>query len=265
MSIAPNKGPYPDPFEDDGKIWAYYNVTTTESATPLVYGKTNDFSAMEIDGVSVPLATSYLFSTTGEHLVKFTPKNNSIAGSVWRSNANPPVKRIYFPSVIERLENGTIYNISSLEGIYNTQHITYLGPATLRITNNNYKVPMKFPSLSSFGTDGSIAFCFGDILDLGSVTSIPAGSFGSGSGGFHALCSKIIIPATVTSIGGNFCWRLYNLRTLIMKPTSPPSLGSGSFNGLTNFVIQVPAESVQAYKDASDWSALANRIQAIPG
>lgn len=59
----------------DYKIVCKYNVTSTTSATQLIYSSFSDystyFSYMLIDGEEVPIATSYTFATTGEHEVVF--------------------------------------------------------------------------------------------------------------------------------------------------------------------------------------------------
>ena len=56
-----------------------------------------------------------------------------------------------------------------------------------------------------------------------------------------------------------------SLTSVTVKSATPPTLGFGVFyNGSSNLVIYVPAESVDAYKSASGWSTYADRIQAIP-
>ena len=99
--------------------------------------------------------------------------------------------------------------------------------------------------------------------------------------------SSVTIPNSVTSIGGNafyFCEALKNvtigngvtfinsyafnfcstLTSITILTTTPPTLGSSVFNNTNNCPIYVPAESVDAYKTATNWSAYADRIQAIP-
>lgn len=52
--------------------------------------------------------------------------------------------------------------------------------------------------------------------------------------------------------------------SVIMKPTTPPVIFSGTFNKNYTYPIYVPSESVEAYKAASGWSTYADRIFAIP-
>ena len=90
------------------------------------------------------------------------------------------------------------------------------------------------------------------------VTSIGMAAFQSCSG-----LTSVIIPSGVTSIGNfafRFCSRLTSLACLA---TTPPVLGNYVFDDTNNCPIYVPAESVEAYKAAANWSTYASRIQAI--
>lgn len=78
----------------------------------------------------------------------------------------------------------------------------------------------------------------------------------------------LTIPASVTTISGY--WGLFNrtyLTEVTILATTPPAMTGGgsrsnSIPGLS--AIYVPAESVTAYQSATNWSAFASIIQAIP-
>jgi hypothetical protein len=92
-----------------------------------------------------------------------------------------------------------------------------------------------------------------------SVTSIGNGAF------FDCIgLTSIDIPSDVTSIGNYTFNGCSSLTSITVNATTPPSLGSSSFNNTNNCPIYVPAASVNAYKTASGWSDYASRIQAIP-
>lgn len=93
MSVAKHMEPKP---ASDGKIWAYYDVTDTSAPTSLV-NTASGITAMEIDGVSVPVSQTYQFSETGEHLVKMTISGNGTSGW-WLGRT--AVRRIYIPNQI---------------------------------------------------------------------------------------------------------------------------------------------------------------------
>ena len=77
--------------------------------------------------------------------------------------------------------------------------------------------------------------------------------------------TSITIPNSITSIGNNAFYYCSSLTSVTVKATTPPTLGYITFYGVSqNLVIYVPAESVDAYKAANNWSTYADKIQAIP-
>lgn len=70
------------------------------------------------------------------------------------------------------------------------------------------------------------------------------------------------VPDTITTISEI---ALPNtLVTLYLYPTIPPTIASNSITKNDYLKIYVPAESVEAYKAATNWSALADKIFPIP-
>lgn len=93
-----------------------------------------------------------------------------------------------------------------------------------------------------------------------SLTNLPNSSF--------ANCTKlqtIDIPSGVSSMGAGVLSNCTSLHTIISRATTPPTLQANSlYNVPATCPIYVPAESVEAYKTANNWSARADYIQAIP-
>lgn len=93
-----------------------------------------------------------------------------------------------------------------------------------------------------------------------SVTALPQTVFFS--------CYKIPyidVGTGVTSIG-NQCFRyLENCQYVIMRPTTPPTLGTNNFvnSSAATYPIYVPDASVNDYKAESGWSSFASRIKPI--
>lgn len=256
MSIAPNKGPYPDPWVDDGKIWCYYNVTTTESATSLG-NSVNRYAGLEIDGVSVTPTNSYTFSTTGEHLVKITVVNKYTN----TFNGCKTLIRCYYPDGIA-LSNDDFQSCSNLTFFRFPSDVTSVGQRTFY---GCHKLEIKKLSLSTLTSLN--AACFNDcrkikkITDLGSITSIPGNYVFQNCKGL----TDVILPDTITSIGTGAFDGCTSLSSFTVLATTPPSFGSYVFRNISNIPdIYVPSESVEAYKAASGWSSYSSKIQAIP-
>lgn len=87
--------------------------------------------------------------------------------------------------------------------------------------------------------------------------------------GYYAFkgCSgltSVTIPSNVTKIGDGAFENCKNLTSITIKATTPPTATNPDiFNNTNDCPIYVPAESVNRYKTATNWSSFASRIQAI--
>ena len=114
-------------------------------------------------------------------------------------------------------------------------------------------------SVTSIGNNA-----FDNCTSLSSVT-IPNSVTSIGDSAF-SYCSKLInvtIPNSVTSISTYAFNNCKGLSSITVNAETPPTLGRNVFNA-SNCPIYVPAQSVDAYKSATNWSTYASRIQAIP-
>lgn len=78
------------------------------------------------------------------------------------------------------------------------------------------------------------------------------------------LAGNITIPASVQTIGYKAFWNCGSITSITMLATTPPQMNNESFNGALSYPIYVPADSVDAYKNASNWRNIASRIFAAP-
>ena len=105
--------------------------------------------------------------------------------------------------------------------------------------------------------DRSITSVTADML--AGVTKIGDVAFG----GCSSLAS-VEIPATVNLISGMAFYSCSSLTSLTVLAITPPALIQGAFDGTSNdLIIYVPAESVDTYKAAENWSSYEGKIQAI--
>lgn len=90
-----------------------------------------------------------------------------------------------------------------------------------------------------------------------SVTNIASGAFYS----CRSLIS-VTIGESVTTIEDNAFRNCLDLSYITCKAITPPTLGAGN-NLATVIDVYVPAESVDLYKNATNWSYYARKIQPI--
>lgn len=76
--------------------------------------------------------------------------------------------------------------------------------------------------------------------------------------------TSVTIPNSVTSIGKYVFYNCSRLTSVTIEATTPPTLANtNAFNSTNNCPIYVPSESLEAYRQATNWSSLADRISAI--
>lgn len=87
--------------------------------------------------------------------------------------------------------------------------------------------------------------------------TLPNGVTSIGDWAFYSNFSlvNVTIPKTVLSIGDYAFGACWDLKTIICKSTTPPTISSSSFNNLepNDITVIVPAVAVDVYKADSSW------------
>jgi len=113
---------------------------------------------------------------------------------------------------------------------------------------------------------GVLAYTFYNCKSLSGSVTVPNGvtnlSGGSNNGVFtYTKLTKVDIGTGVTNIVAG-CFRDVPLEVLVVRPTTPPTLGD-TFNNFTNVQIYVPDASLSAYQGASVWSKYASNMKPL--
>ena len=140
----------------------------------------------------------------------------------------------------------------------NAANIVYTG----HLGGNSILQTLKLPQ----GVTGIGDESFADFKALKSVV-LPDGltSIESYAFLYCSALTSITLPASLTSIGFRAFRYCGSLKTVTCLAATPPGLGTEAFGNCDALTaIQVPAESVNAYQAASEWSTYADKIVAIP-
>ena len=77
--------------------------------------------------------------------------------------------------------------------------------------------------------------------------------------------TELTIPETVTSIGTTAFKDNYSMLRLRFLPATPPTVAnSNAFTGIpANCVVEVPAASLEAYKNATNYGTIAAQMVGV--
>ena len=157
----------------------------------------------------------------------------SIGDSVFKNCSL--LEEVLLPSSVTSIGKEAFWQCSALRNVSLPEGITSIGSNCFRLCSSltNVTIPA-------------------------SVTSIDANAFYWCNG-----LTSITIPSGVTSIGNYGFFSCNSLSSITVLNSVPPTLGNSALDNTNNCPIYVPAESVEAYKNATNWSNYSTRIQAI--
>ena len=116
---------------------------------------------------------------------------------------------------------------------------------------------INLPNLTSLSGSAFQSTGISKVVNLGAITSI---------GDTFRNCTNlnfVRLPSTLTAIN-SFAFQVCgSSMTVICEAETPPTYGSIAFTKSNVVVVYVPDDSVDAYKAASGWSALASKIHPL--
>ena len=123
---------------------------------------------------------------------------------------------------------------------------------------------LNLPNLETLQSYAFYGCPFTKIVSLGIISSIPDGAANSGT--FHSCTNleEAILPDTLTYLGSYAFRNCTKLTSVVCLATTPPTMGTNPFYSTSSkLAIYVPDASVDTYKEASGWSAYADRIYPL--
>jgi hypothetical protein len=167
------------------------------------------------------------------------------------------LESISLPNSLTTIDDGVFTNCKMLENIdipYSC--VNWNGGAQFRFCEKLKSIT--FPT----GVTRIPGYCLDSCKSLESVqipetvTTIVDNAFS------NTAIEKIDLGANITEIGNYICFACRKLKVAIVRATTPPKSGANIFY-LADCQIYVPDQSVTAYREASGWSAYADRIKPL--
>ena len=267
--------------DDPVHIVCKYNVTSTSEATKLLK-QDSDIVYQVIDGVKQDtVQTTYTFDITGEHIVEYKFNGTSIGefafydcfyltsvtiGSGVTSIGNSAfdnclgLTSVTIPDSVTSIGDSAFDGCYSLTSVTIPDSVTSIGDSAFDSCNSLTSITIP-NNVTNIG-DNAFNYCTGltSVTIPDSVTSIGDSTFNGCTG-----LTSVTIGNSVTSIGEYAFYGCEGLTSITINATTPPTLGFSAFDyNATGRKIYVPADSVEAYKTATNWSTYAADIEAIP-
>ena len=242
--------PYVEPVET--RVVAKFNITDTTNPTSIGYNQyTSGFSAIEIDGIEqLSVVSAYTFSTTGEHIVKYTLTDPTSIG--YRAFYNcSGLTSIDMPDSVTSIGNQAFQNCKSLTSIDIPDRVISIGDSAFQYCGGltSATIGSGVTSIGTFAFESCTSLTSCTIGD--SVTDIGIYAFNS----CRSLTS-IDIPSGVASIGNNaFCF-CSGLTSIVCNATTAPTITRSTFKGVkTGGTLYVPSGSTgyDVWMDTGDY------------
>ena len=248
----------------DGEAKIYNNGAMPQGTKSITTNGTNiDVSSYEAVDVAVPLPEGNITLTeNGENINVYSYATATVnVPDLYKNDLidmiENDVTSFTIPNIVTKIGNYAFNSRQNLTSVTIPNSVISIGTASFRgcIGLTSVTIPN---SVTSIGVDAfrecSNLFKNTTMEIPNSVTTISNAAF------FACTFRYLIIGSGITSIGANAFGNNYNISSITIRATTPPTIQSTS---LPSVSIYVPAESVDTYKAAPVWSDIASRIYPI--
>ena len=252
----------PDSVTTIGDIAFYHctsltSVTIGDSVTTIGVGAFNGCSSLT--SVTIPESVTTIGKAAFYHCTSLTsvtiPDSVTTIGDAAFSDCDR-LTSVTIPDSVTTIGEGAFKDCTSLTSVTIPESVTTIGGAAFEgcVSLTSVTIP------DSVTTIGDVAFAH--CLSLTSVT-IGDSVTTIGDMAFEDCdrLTSVTIPESVTTIGVGVFADCESLTSVYCKAITPPTLGRSVFyENKSGRKIYVPAESVEAYKAAENWSEYADDI-----
>ena len=254
-------------------VTATYDITDTASPASIYYspaGRPNYPVRMQVDGEEKTPTSTYLFTSTGEHKVRYVFKDMTNIGYSFFNDITS-LTSIKIPEGVKSLGHSVFFGSRRLASVTLPTSLTEIGYDCFRdaMSLESISLPEKALNLGTalFRGCSSLVIVnlpsglskipdtmFRECSSL-SELSLKEGISTIGSSAFiYSGIQSIDLPSTLTYLDSDVFSNCYQLSSIVCRASTPPKLYAYSdvFSGvMTGGVIYVPSGSESAYQ--SQW------------
>ena len=194
------------------------------------------------------------YSEDCESWIKIIPQESYTSTTFSINNA---VESVEIPSGCTSISDSGLYGFKSLKRLVIPDSVTNVGYQAVAFCTALESVTIG----SGLTVISTSMFSHCTVLSGVTIPTTITKLYDSCFTDCHSL-TEIEIPSGVTLIDYYAFFNCDGLTNVILNCSTPPNLGSAAFYN-TTCIFYVPDESVDAYKSATNWSSLSDRIKPI--
>lgn len=173
------------------------------------------------------------------------------------------LNNVNLPSTITSIGRYAFQNCTALVEINIPNAVTTIGQNAFYNCTSLTIEDLQLPNLTSLGGSAFHGVKIKKISDLGKITALPAATTATQNFGDKSVLEEVVFPDTLTAIPSESLNGYSKLKSLVFHSTTPPSLGGNALLNTNNCAIYVPDDSVEVYRNATNWSYFTTRIGGI--